>query len=232
MSYSITHHPIWATTSEGSPIELYHPSHLQIDKSFSFAKPPLLFIGGVHGDEPEGVALAQHFLKSLKQLSVADLQLLRPWLLIPCLNPDGYKADQRTNARGVDLNRNFSSPDWSPECTKPRYFPGIAPESEKETQALVALIKKIPPEAIIHFHSWEPCIVYTGAPGKKWADKISEHCGYSSAESIGYPTPGSLGEYGWQSHKIPVICIEEKAGTPLSEVGPRFEKGLYELLKL
>lgn len=230
MAHSITHHPHWATTSLQTPIELYHPSFLELN---SITQPrPILFIGGVHGDEPEGVVLAQQFIQSLQVLSVTDLQRFHPWFLIPCLNPDGYKKNERTNARGVDLNRNFPSSDWSMECSQPRYFPGITPGSEKETQAVVNLIEQIQPQVIIHFHSWEPCVVYTGATGKKWADAIAQHCGYSSTESIGYPTPGSLGQYGWHDKNIPVVCIEEKANIDLNSVWPRFEKGLYDVLKL
>lgn len=222
MSQQITAIAEWSHTSTGALIELYHSvpsrSHLK----------PLMFIGGVHGDEPEGVELANKLLRHLQNSPNSDY---RPWVLIPCINPDGYKKLQRTNANGVDLNRNFPCQDWSPEAKAPRYNPGPHPGSENETKAIVKAIQTFQPEVIVHFHSWEPCVVYTGSPGKPWADLIGQHCGYESREDIGYPTPGSLGQYGWLEHQIPVICIEEQERIELSTIWPRFNLALHEVLR-
>lgn len=221
MESSIVKHSSWATTSQKTSIELYSFVNGSSDKR------PLLFVGGVHGDEPEGVRLASEFLNWLLKNNKA---VFPSWYLIPCFNVDGFSKNKRTNANGVDLNRNFPTPDWSPEHKAPRYFPGSAPNSEPETQALVKLIHAIRPQLIVHFHSWEPCVVYTGAPGKRFADVIAEPTGYESREDIGYPTPGSLGQYGWLVHKTPVICVEEQEGCDLDEVWPRFGSGLQRLL--
>ena len=221
MESQIVKHSSWATTSQNTPIELFS------FKSETSRKPPLLFVGGVHGDEPEGVRLASEFLSWLLKNNKPDFP---SWYLIPCFNVDGFAKNRRTNSRGVDLNRNFPTPDWAPEHKAPRYFPGTAPNSENETQALVKLIHEIKPQLIVHFHSWEPCVVYTGAPGKKFADIIARPTGYESREDIGYPTPGSLGQYGWLVHKTPVICVEEQEGCKLDDVWPRFGSGLQRLL--
>lgn len=191
---------------------------------------PILFIGGVHGDEPEGVRLAEELLNWLKHEESQNAKEVRPWILIPCLNPDGYSKNQRTNDAGVDLNRNFPSRDWSPEAKAPRYYPGPSPGSEKEVRALVKLIEDEKPQLIVHFHSWEPCVVFTGAPGKAAAEIIASGTGYECREDIGYPTPGSLGQFGWTEHQIPVICIEEQEHSNLDEVWPHFKKGLTTLL--
>ncbi len=211
----------------GNPIEVFKKIHTSSLKMA--AQKPFLFIGGVHGDEPEGVEMAQ---KLLHWLTEAEKQhLLRPWILIPCINPDGYQKNERTNGHGVDLNRNFPSKDWSAENTRgARYSPGPTPASEPEVAALVALIEKEKPEVIFHFHSWEPCVVYTGAPGKTYAEFISPGAGYPVREDIGYPTPGSLGQYGWQNHKIPVICVEEQEKIPIDEIWPRFQGGFKKLM--
>jgi hypothetical protein len=152
------------------------------------------------------------------------------WILIPCLNVDGYLRNHRTNNNGIDLNRNFPARDWSPESKALRYFPGSEPASEAETQAFVELIQNEKPKLIVHFHSWEPCVVYTGAPGKRASEILAANTGYPVHEDIGYPTPGSLGQYAWLEHQIPVVCIEEKEHSLLDQVWLHFEPGLQKLM--
>ncbi len=191
----------WIKTALGSPISLSAKLEL------THLKNPILLIGGVHGDEPEGVHLAEQTLKWLKG---EDQSQIVDWVLIPCLNPDGFQKQQRVNGNGVDLNRNYPSKDWSPEFKKDRYFPGKAPASEAEVQAIVSLIEKLQPRLIIHCHSWEPCVVYTGERGKRDSERLSRNSGYKLMPDIGYQTPGSLGQYGCFDKDTPVICIEEQ----------------------
>ena len=226
MQGKIFHQASWAKTHLGTAIDLYKKSHRLSD----FSEPPILFVGGVHGDEPEGVRLAQDFLSWLTSEEALRSSTLRPWILIPCINPDGFNNSQRTNGRGVDLNRNFPCRDWSPESKAPRYYPGPSPGSEKEVQALVQLIEDEKPHLIVHFHSWEPCVVYTGSPGKEAAEILASGTDYECREDIGYPTPGSLGQYGWLDRQIPVICIEEQEHIALEKVWPHFKKGLTTLI--
>lgn len=219
MSYEILHLPSWANSAAGRPIELWSSLHKD--------ERPLLFIGGVHGDEPEGVRLAQDFLIWLRKNSHLNL---KSWILIPCLNIDGFSTKQRTNSAGVDLNRNFPSMDWSSEAKSERYYPGPSAASEPEVKALVELISKTHPELILHFHSWQPCVVFTGPPGQKAAELISPNSDYPAREDIGYPTPGSLGQYGWSKLQIPVICLEEQEKSPLENAWINFGPGLQKLV--
>ncbi|MBS1969893.1 MAG: DUF2817 domain-containing protein [Bdellovibrionales bacterium] len=231
MQAKIFHQTSWARSSRGTPIELYKKTHNSDGKATPKNPAPILFIGGVHGDEPEGVRLAQEFLKWLQKTEeTSPEQILHSWLLVPCINVDGFLRNVRTNDNGVDLNRNFPSSDWSPNAKGPRYFPGAKAGSEPEVQALVQLIDSEKPKLIVHFHSWEPCVVYTGAPGKEASTIIAGKTGYEVREDIGYPTPGSLGQYGWLDRKIPVICIEEQERIHLDQVWPHFEPGLTQLM--
>lgn len=222
MQDKIYHQNPWVKTKLNTPIELYKKTHN--------SQRPILFIGGVHGDEPEGVQLANDFLSWLIEQDQKNIQL-NSWLLIPCLNPDGYLKKQRVNANGVDLNRNFPSKDWSNESKAPRYYPGPNPGSEIEVSSIVELIESTRPFCIIHFHSWKPCVVYTGEPGKEIADLIAKDSPYESRPEIGYPTPGSLGQFGWLNHQIPVICIEEQENGPPEDGWKNFGKGLMTLMK-
>jgi protein MpaA len=217
MNSEILHQPSWAESAGKKAIELYTELHGE--------RAAVLMIGGVHGDEPEGVRLAKETLAWLQKGNSRC-----SWALIPCLNVDGFAKKQRTNDSGVDLNRNFPSQDWSPVVKAPRYNPGPHAASEPEVRALIQLIQKIRPWLIVHFHSWEPCVVYTGSPGKKAAQILGRGTGYEIREDIGYPTPGSLGQYGWLENKTPVICIEAQEGCDLNSVWPKFGAGLRELL--
>jgi protein MpaA len=219
---SFIHIPKWACTITGEFIPLFH--------SQKHLKDPILFIGGVHGDEPEGVRLAEELLAWLK--SHTSPEELKPWALIPCLNPDGFLKNQRGNAKGVDLNRNYPSKNWTPYNDKDpiRYHPGPSAGSEPEIQALTQLINDIQPRIIIHFHSWKPCIVLTGEPARSEAVHLSSSSGYKIIENIGYDTPGGLSQYGWHDHKIPVICIEEQEHVDLNSVWPHFKEGLKKII--
>ena len=206
-------HRSWARSFEGHSIDLHSAKEWRPNDNSR----PILLIGGVHGDEPEGVEMAERCKDWLSSNPSAC-----PWIVITCLNPDGALRLQRTNGNGVDLNRNFPAQSWSNAFQNPRYYPGPSAGSEPEIQAVVNLIKKEKPRLVIHCHSWHPCIVYTGAPALKDARRLSDASGYPLKTEIGYPTPGSLSQFGWHDHKIPVICVEAQEQSPLAEVWPRF----------
>lgn len=215
----------WKKTALGSPISLSASAPLQDLASQN----PILLMGGIHGDEPEGVRLASDTLEWLKR-QAKSRQNLAPWVVIPCLNVDGYANGTRVNGRGVDLNRNYPSKDWSPEHEKERYFPGPGPGSEPEIQCVVELIQTLRPRLLIHCHSWEPCIIATGDSAHADGARLAANSGYELRGEIGYPTPGSLSRYGWHDNQIPVICIEERHYTEdLSTIWPRFEIAMREI---
>jgi murein peptide amidase A len=220
---TLVHFERWKKTSLGNPIELF-ASH-SFDELRSLK--PILLMGGIHGDEPEGVRLATETLAWLKSQSSEDVA---PWICVPCLNVDGFAKGERQNANGVDLNRNYPSKSWTPKFEKERYFPGPSAASELEIQAVIELIRDFKPRLLIHCHSYHPCIVGAGPRSKLDSQRLSDSSGYKVMEEIGYPTPGSLSQYGWHDLQIPVICIEEDDQNPnLNEIWPRFEKGMAEV---
>lgn len=66
--------------------------------------------------------------------------------LVPLLNPDGWEAETRNNARNVDLNRNFP---WG-WPRRPRS--GSGPASEPETQAAMRFLDRTRPDLTIWIH--------------------------------------------------------------------------------
>jgi protein MpaA len=221
--------PNWSASPNQLPIALHWSPQFNLE--IKRGKRPILLLGGTHGDEPEGVWLAEDSLRWLN-MQLQDEELPRhPWALITCLNPDGFLKNERVNSRGVDLNRNFPEKNWSTYHTAPRYFPGPHPASEPEVTALVQLIKDIQPQIIVHCHSWKPCIVLTGSIGKNCAEYLAKSSGYEFQSDIGYPTPGSLGEYGWNTAQIPVICIEVEEKVDRSKIPALFRSGIEDLFR-
>ena len=219
----------WKKTQLGTPIDLISNIPLKEAQKAQAEAQSIVFVGGVHGDEPEGVNLAKSLLQEINSNKES---ILAKFFLVPILNPDGYKLNQRMNSNGVDLNRNFPCRNWTEEARAPRYYPGKSPNSELETQALVELVESIQPRLIIHFHSWKPMIVCTSDENVMEAKILSQHTGYKLKNSIGYPTPGSLGDWGWLEHNIPVICTEEKEKAKAEKTWARFGPALKEILSL
>ncbi len=166
---------------------------------FKNSGPNVLIIGGVHGDEYEGIALATGLICKLANIN-ANITL------IPVLNYDGMLMKTRVNANGVDLNRNLPTKDWSPKIAKPRYNPGKSANNQSETKALTKLIDKEKPSIIVSLHSYDPMINING-DCLGFAKKLQKYTGYEIKDYIGYPTPGNLGTYGTE-RGIPVITYE------------------------
>ncbi|HUJ73398.1 MAG TPA: M14 family zinc carboxypeptidase, partial [bacterium] len=163
----------------------------------------LLVVGGVHGDESEGIFLA-HLL----------LTAGCPVPLMPCLNPDGALLRQRWNHNNVDLNRNLPTPDWQPTARNPRYPPGPAPGSEPENQALLAALQVVRPSIILSLHSFKESFIEVERPPEQLPAAINaavaaytQAVGIARKQSIGYPTPGALGAYG-QAQGLLVMTYE------------------------
>ena len=104
----------------------------------------VLVVGTMHGDEPAGRRVVT-LLRKLRLPANVDL-----WM-VPNLNPDGRAKNRRTNARGVDLNRNFPHA-WKYASRATRKYSGRSAGSEPETKALMALVKHVRPRTTIVFH--------------------------------------------------------------------------------
>ncbi len=192
------------TTPEGRPLEFH---------CMGPSDPWILFLGGVHGDEIEGVWLMEEAVRRL-----AATQPAIGVGIWPRVNPDGVAKEQRWNASHVDLNRNLPSKDWTAEVTNPKYPPGPSAGSEVENQALLALLRPTPPRAILSAHSFHKYQVNVNGPAQEWGARLAELCGYPVTEDIGYPTPGCLGTYTGKELGIPTITLEIERGLPRERV--------------
>src|SRR5690606_38596496 len=112
---------IFGTSAGGLPI-----------LSYEFGRGPrhVLILGGVHGDEIEGVIASLGLLQRFQESFPFHLQLT----IVPMFNVDGVLRSERKNSRGVDLNRNLPTNDWSAEVATERYHPGPEAGSEPENK--------------------------------------------------------------------------------------------------
>ena len=173
-------------------------------------------LGGIHGDEPTSVNVVFDWLES----AVKTQDSVIHWRMVPLGNPDGLlrRPSSRTNSRGVDLNRNFPTDDWSRDAhaywakrtgKDPRRYPGPAAMSEPETQWIQGQIEQFKPQLIVAIHAPYGLLDFDGpAPppnklGSLYLDQIGIY-------------PGSLGNYGGTMGRVPVITVELKNARQVS----------------
>jgi protein MpaA len=195
---------IFGRTALGLPIPAYR---------WEAGGPEILILGGVHGDESEGVVCAYGLYDAL----VASFPYKINLTLVPAFNLDGVIAKSRLNGNGVDLNRNLPSNDWNPAAFNERYPPGPHANSEPENQALVSYLELCKPRFVLSLHSWKPMLNVNG-PCAPEAEAIRAHTGYVIEESIGYPTPGCLGTYAGLERDMPTLTYEIERGLAPKEV--------------
>ncbi|CAH2055630.1 unnamed protein product, partial [Iphiclides podalirius] len=158
--------------------------YLKISKTkFEERKPVMVIDGGIHGREwiaPSTVLYAIH--KLIVDVNETDLLENYDWILLPVVNPDGYKYTF-TNDRfwsktrstdqhllsvvcpGVDANSNFDF-FWNTvgisdsPCTE--NYPGSSAASEKETQVVTEIIDEYAGRIVLYvtLHSYGSYVLY------------------------------------------------------------------------
>ena len=194
------------------------------------SKKYIYLMGGVHGDEVEGVYVVDKLMKWLED----DVDVDLPLVVVPILNVDGYRSGSRVNSHGVDLNRNLDTQCWQGDFKEAKNNPGPSPLSEPENVYLMELFKKFPPAFILTLHSWKPIVNYNG-DCKEVAEFLANYNNYPIADDIGYPTPGSLGTYASVNLGAPVITFEcptlDESGKDLNQIWKENEEAFKNLLK-
>lgn len=173
----------------------------------------ILVVGGIHGDEMSATSLVMHWIaQAQREQAVKGHQAQTQWRFIPVLNPDGLLAKRptRVNARGVDLNRNFPTPNWAKETKiyweqrvkkDPRRYPGPKALSEPESRFLHAEIERMKPDLVVSVHAPYGVLDFDGPHmppsrlGRLYLDQVGIF-------------PGSLGNYSGIHKGVPVVTIE------------------------
>ncbi|QCB47537.1 murein peptide amidase A [Hydrogenophaga sp. PAMC20947] len=177
----------------------------------------VLVIGSIHGDELSSAALALHWIQN-----AVDTPSNAHWRFIPALNPDGLmkRPASRMNANGVDLNRNFPTPNWERDAKlywekrtrkDPRRWPGPKPLSEPESRYFFEEMERFQPDMIVSIHAPYGVLDFDG-PGTP-----PPKLGRLFLDQVGI-YPGSLGNYGGVHKGMPVVTIELPSAfrTPLN----------------
>lgn len=171
----------------------------------------VLVIGAIHGDELSSASVALHWISMAADPAWQTAQPIQ-WRFVPALNPDGLTArpPRRVNANGVDLNRNFPTPNWERDAPvywekrtrkDPRRWPGPRPLSEPESRFLHEEMARFRPNLIVSIHAPYGVLDFDGPSvppsrlGRLYLDQVGIF-------------PGSLGHYGGVHKGVPVVTIE------------------------
>ena len=189
---------VYGSSRLGVPLEVWRPA----------GECRLLIHAGIHGEEGETTVGLSRALRLLSDPSPHCAVVL-------AANPDGLRRGTRGNAKGVDLNRNFPTQDWTTNpvfhrstLDAPREVllsPGSGPASEPETRALIRLVEELDPQHVIALHAPLACI--DSANRGALASWLAERTGMPLVSDVGYPTPGSFGTWGGE-RGLEVITYE------------------------
>lgn len=185
-------------SAEGRAIRLFSPRPV--------TEHPVLVVGCIHGDECAGTAV-------VRELARRGLLVRGQIVAVPSLNPDGAELGTRTNARGVDLNRNFGA-GWTPNGVPgdPEHS-GAEPFSEPETRAAREFIRSVRPRLTIWFHQQAEELVRAWGPSRRVAAAYARRAGLPFVSLPWIPGGAS----NWQHARFPgsrALVVEIADGTP------------------
>lgn len=161
--------------------------------------------GGHHGNEQLGMELAVQLIHEAVEGRLASSEILAKYhfFIVPMVNPDGNMVDQRTNANGVDLNRNYGF-EWTDESNH-----GSGPESEPEAHANAESMRQVDRDFGIDLylsgHTGTNVLIYSWAYTLDLApdDELLARIGASANNLTGV-------EYGQTSHLLYIVTGSSK----------------------
>lgn len=186
----------------------------------------VLYIGGIHGDEPEGKYATEALPQAFSDAGLGDIATLT---ILEDANPDGRVAVTRTNANGVDVNRNFPASNF--DAGDPAN--GGTPLSQPESRAVVETVDRVGPDVVLVMHSWMGAeFINFDGPAREIAERFSASSGLPLKESAAFAaTPGSLGSFTGRDRGVPTLTIEARRGAEPHQVWEQLQRALIEVIR-
>lgn len=210
----------YGTSLDGIPLTVHLPDS---------GEARIVVLASIHGDEAETTVVVSEALRTIPRGELKAAVILAG-------NPDGILRGTRGNARGVDLNRNFPTANWSPDPVhyKTRandardiaLSPGAQPASEPETRSLLSLLVRLKPSAVVSLHAALACIDDAG--NSSLGRELAARCSLPLLTEIGYPTPGSMGT--WAGEKKLTLVTWELEPASLYDLKDRHVPILIDLM--
>jgi murein peptide amidase A len=201
-------------SKEGRAIQAYF---------FGNGSQTVLFMGAIHGNEKSAKYIMDNWITDLEAKAPtipADKQVV----VIPVVNPDGFYKYGRTNANGVNLNRNWQTYNWTkdPETAPGKIEPGIggpSAMSEVETQILARFTLSVSPRIVATYHS-QGRLVNSNDVGLALplGQRYAQMAGYQfvadaeTTETFGAPVTGTYEDW-LKERGIPGILMELNTNT-------------------
>ena len=134
-------------STEGRPINAY---------IYGNGSSTYLYTAAIHGNERSSLYVAQGWMNDL-EANPGRIPSNARIIVVPQVNPDGLAKSSRLNTRGVNLNRNFPTANWSSNIVtssgEQAGGGGESAGSERETQVLMAATRRYSPRFVITLHS-------------------------------------------------------------------------------
>ena len=197
-----------------------------------------LYVGALHGNEHSSRYLLDAWRSDLEAQAPnipADTRVI----VVPSANPDGVAANTRTNARNVDLNRNFNTSDWKTDVqtVNAQPFPGgggASAESEPETRALVAFSREVAPQFTMSFHSAAAYVIGNGCGGaSSIAARYAQLTGYrnmtGNSGAFAYEITGTYDD--WLCERLGRTSVLVELVSNNSQEFPRNKTALWETVR-
>lgn len=185
--------------------------------SFGTGSKTILFTGAIHGNEQSSRLLMNAWINELDLNARSILNGTRI-VVIPSVNPDGVATNNRYNAAGIDLNRNYNVSDWKTDIETVNGTPypgggGPTPGSEPETQALMAYTSLLRPALTMSYHSSASyAIGNTCGNSASLAATYANLTGYNNMTGVSgafsYQITGTYDDWICETLGLPSVLIE------------------------
>jgi protein MpaA len=221
------------TSVQGRPLTAY---------KFGSGPSLVLFIANMEGNEQNSANLLDQWIPNV-DANPGKIPAGRTLVIIPKINPDGYAADTRLNASGIDLNRNFPSNNWQTQVTEPlgnnvvTNDGGMTPLSAPESQALAAYTTANRPRLTMTMHSHGAIVEANDAGdsdalGVRYA-ALADYKPiptYKIGSFFAYSTTGAYED--WMKDKLGLPALEVELESPTNDEYSRNLPALWAMAQI